>query len=387
MKFTTILVGSLSLATGISAAPSPADVDQAKASKYISELGKVYQANVLQTVKSNPKTKCTPDKLIRRKEWGSMAKKEQLSYVNAVICLSKTPARTSLDVAPGARSRYDDFIVLHHLKTPFVHGNGRFLGFHRAFVHLYETALREECGYTGGQPYWDWTKSYKDPRTASIFDGSPYSLSGNGKYVPNRAPITSYIGKGLFLDRLPGTGGGCVESGPFTADKFTINLGPFGYNATEDPSVPGDGLGYNPRCLKRDFSTYYSQFSRPTNVTHVLDAADLEEFNANMDHPVRGIHGTGHFQVGGIMYDTFASPSDPAFFAHHAQLDRIWAIWQGQNASARTNQLWGTLTAGNEPPSADVTADTPVELGVLHADYKLGEILSTIDGPHCYIYE
>jgi hypothetical protein len=27
----------------------------------------------------------------------------------------------------------------------------------RAFLHLFETALREECGYTDPSPYWDWT--------------------------------------------------------------------------------------------------------------------------------------------------------------------------------------------------------------------------------------
>lgn len=28
----------------------------------------------------------------------------------------------------------------------------------RAFLHLFETALREECGYTDPSPYWDWTR-------------------------------------------------------------------------------------------------------------------------------------------------------------------------------------------------------------------------------------
>lgn len=28
------------------------------------------------------------------------------------------------------------------------------------------------------------------------------------------------------------------------------------------------------------------------------------------------------------MTDTFASPGDPIFFLHHAQIDRVWALWQ-----------------------------------------------------------
>ena len=34
---------------------------------------------------------------------------------------------------------------------------GHFLPWHRYFGATYEKALREECGYKGAQPYWDWT--------------------------------------------------------------------------------------------------------------------------------------------------------------------------------------------------------------------------------------
>ena len=29
--------------------------------------------------------------------------------------------------------------------------------------YLYETALREGCGYTGYQPYWDWARGIDMP--------------------------------------------------------------------------------------------------------------------------------------------------------------------------------------------------------------------------------
>ncbi|KAK0733154.1 hypothetical protein B0T26DRAFT_683012 [Lasiosphaeria miniovina] len=66
-----------------------------------------------------------------------MPKKERPSYVNAVTCPANKPAQSDVSVVPGARGRYDDFVALHLLKTPFapfVHGKGRFLGFHRAAV-------------------------------------------------------------------------------------------------------------------------------------------------------------------------------------------------------------------------------------------------------------
>lgn len=30
----------------------------------------------------------------------------------------------------------------------------------RYFLWTYETALIEECGYKGAQPYWDWVSSF-----------------------------------------------------------------------------------------------------------------------------------------------------------------------------------------------------------------------------------
>lgn len=49
----------------------------------------------------------------------------------------------------GAKSRFDDFGVLHNQLTNNVHFSGSFLLFHRYFVWAYEDALRNECGYTG----------------------------------------------------------------------------------------------------------------------------------------------------------------------------------------------------------------------------------------------
>ena len=41
-------------------------------------------------------------------------------------------------------------------------------------------------------------------------------------------------------------------------------------------------------------------------------------------------HNGGHRWIGGDM-DSMSSPRDPAFWFHHAQVDRIWSIWQKNN--------------------------------------------------------
>ncbi|KAL2016187.1 hypothetical protein VTK56DRAFT_4076 [Thermocarpiscus australiensis] len=52
--------------------------------------------------------------------------------------------------------------------------------------------------------------------------------------------------------------------------------------------------------------------------------------------------------MGGLGLDAFASAGDPAFWLHHAQVDRMWAIWQNLDAKKRTSyQTMQTGTAFN----------------------------------------
>jgi len=55
-------------------------------------------------------------------------------------------------------------------KKKTVHGNPSFLPWHRYFVHVYEKALQQQCGYTGAAMYWDWTLDSGAPTRASVFD-------------------------------------------------------------------------------------------------------------------------------------------------------------------------------------------------------------------------
>lgn len=84
--------------------------------------------------------------------------------------MSKPPITPS-SLVPGAMSRYDDFVATHINQTLSIHATGNFLSWHRYFVWTWEKALREECGYQGYQPYWNWGKSAQDPINA------PYSKS------------------------------------------------------------------------------------------------------------------------------------------------------------------------------------------------------------------
>ena len=85
-----------------------------------------------------------------------MSKHERRSYIKAVKCLAKLPAKTPAAIASGAKSRYDDLVVTHIQQAFTIHGTANFLTWHRYYTWAFEQMLRNECGYKGYQPYYNW---------------------------------------------------------------------------------------------------------------------------------------------------------------------------------------------------------------------------------------
>ncbi len=87
-------------------------------------------------------------------------------------------------------------------------------------------------------------------------------MSGPGELIPNHAGIILNInGSSVDVYIPPGFGGGCVTNGPFI--DYTVNVG----HLAMSPVGPEEGLGYNPRCLKRDIGP---GLSYSVNYTAVL---------------------------------------------------------------------------------------------------------------------
>lgn len=164
-------------------------------------------------------------------------------------------------------------------------------------------------------------------------------MGSNGKSIPHSPNNISAFGLNLSL--APATGGGCVYQGPFV--NYTVDLGPVAFNP-----VDGDGgLDYNPRCLGRDLSLVWSNQTKPTDVVRTISScADLGCFDTVLE-AIDGIHAGGHFTIGSLNDDAYASAGDPVFWLHHSQIDRVWTIWQSLNPANRTSQVYGTSTAFN----------------------------------------
>lgn len=146
-------------------------------------------------------------------------------------------------------------------------------------------------------------------------------MGGNGEYVHQTGDVVIGTDNPVLL--APGSGGGCVKSGPFS--NYTVNLGPLslslvngssvGSSLTEDKS---DDFSWNPRCLKRDLSDSVNK--RHANATGVLNtlrnSTDVYEFQMNMQsYPGTGelgVHGGGHYSIGGDPgRDFYVSPGEP----------------------------------------------------------------------------
>ncbi|HEX8262408.1 MAG TPA: tyrosinase family protein [Allosphingosinicella sp.] len=80
--------------------------------------------------------------------------------------------------------------------------------------------------------------------------------------------------------------------------------------------------------------------------TSVNNAMTLLDY-FNTQSSVSGPHGTVHVTVGGNMQSTLSAAQDPIFWAHHAEVDRIWNLWLAQGGGRSSpigNATWRNTT-------------------------------------------
>ncbi|KAK0710839.1 hypothetical protein B0H67DRAFT_554906 [Lasiosphaeris hirsuta] len=317
----------------------------------IRALGKIaYDTAMARAAKAT--SGCTKDKIKIRKEWRNMTLPDRKAYQEGIQCLMQKPSR--YPNIKGAKTAWDDYGVLHYYQTPFVHDDATFLLWHRHYNWVLEQDLLKLCGYTGVFPYWEWGLD------CGSMDKSP-----------------------------PGTGGGCLKTGPFA--NFTVNIG---------PTEARDPLAYNPRCLKRDLNDdVCRKWASLRNTTDLLlSTSTVAVFQgAVQGEGVRGdngknfgtgVHSGGHYAISGDPGSDFHfSALEPGFYLHHGNIDRLHFIWQ--NLAWDTRQtISGTNTMYNMPPSPAAVLTDNMGFEPLHRNITIKQAMDTVGGtPLCYVYE
>lgn len=64
---------------------------------------------------------CTQQAMRVRRDWRVFTPKEKKAYIKSVLCLQHLPSQTPHNLAPGVRSRYDDFVATHINQTVEIH--------------------------------------------------------------------------------------------------------------------------------------------------------------------------------------------------------------------------------------------------------------------------
>jgi tyrosinase len=145
----------------------------------------------------------------------------------------------------------------------------------------------QACGYTGGQPYWDWTldtDSEKAFLSSPVFD-TARGFGGNGQYVPadqlTPAPTMFIERPKLIANR---TGGGCLVDGPFAG--LSTELG------------PRDNIQMQGRhCVTRDLA--YAYMRNTTDTDLVQTAMEFPTFGLYGNRTEYSYHAGGHWAIGG----------------------------------------------------------------------------------------
>jgi len=335
-----------------------------------------------------------------RREWRRISPDERASWINAVKCLAKLPHNPkitpivdpALSLIPPLNSNssyYDDIVYTHMDLNVLIHGTGFFFPWHRLYVQTLEDKMRSECGYDGVQPYWDWTQDTADPYHMTILSDSDYDGLGSWGDPNDDFQVCT----GGFKDMM------VAYPGPHRVRRnYTL------YIPSDFPIPPGlPALDPSPMLN----TTYTTEV-----VNSVLNSptGDYVTFQTNCEG-IAGPHPGPHLILGGEMGGRCPYglgppecvigprwyPNDPMFFLHHARIDKVWYDWQNLNPKNKKVFAGGSVSwqvdanvsvlqyPTGAPPWLDTSSVIPGD--GLWERTTVGDVLDTVGGRLCYVYE
>jgi hypothetical protein len=216
-----------------------------------------------------------------------------------------------------------------------VHGCPAFVPWHREMVNRFEQLIREVDPQLSLH-YWDWTQ---DPQNAP---------DGNGGFV-------NLFTTGTTGNAFMGSASGDASDPWRTAGFYDPTASPYRSGNEFDPNNnPFDP----PRSLTRDVQAGGAVTAMDDQ--GCVGATDFPTF----DSLINVSHGAGHGHIGGTLGNAHTSFRDPFVFLMHANLDRIFALWQLQDPDTRLDPALVYGSYSNTTGSGDVDSGGP-QWGIL----------------------
>jgi tyrosinase len=244
--------------------------------------------------------------------------------ISALSAGELTDLRTAIKQSMALKDKrsYEYFAGWHGVTLGWCqHHDALFLPWHRAYLYWLELALQSQVpGVT--LPWWDWanTATIPEPYTVAQADGEENILA--------KAPITVF--------------NAAHQSGWPTATS----------------RAPGE----------------VPQTPAPPYQQELANAMKADNY-ADFSQRIWTIHDTVHVWVGGTMGQLDWAAYDPLFFAHHANIDRVWRIWQAAHPGA--NPPADILSTSLQTDPAMIVQAT---LDVTRLGYEYAGTQSTVPG-------
>ncbi|KAI0317721.1 Di-copper centre-containing protein [Amylostereum chailletii] len=357
-------------------------------------LGVLSSLLALGLYASSAQAECTNPSV--RREWRTFNSDEKAAWISAVKCLNALPhdenlsptVAQSISDIPSVNtsgSYYDDFVYMHMDLNTRIHYTGLFLPFHRWYISVYESALKNKCGYAGVSPYWNWSTD------ATAFFESPFwsdsnSSSGIGGWGdPNK---DFAVPDGAFSDFH------LSYPSPHTLRR----------NFTMQPYI-----GLDPTLFTDPTQVVNTSFTE-SEVSYMLNnfEGDFKGFQKYFE-AFEGAHGGVHVSMGGDLGGvcpsnappgctsgaTF-SANEPLFWMHHAMVDKVWYDWQhkseknfwafeGGSVQSNANASIYSQYPNGAPPALDFNSTMPTD--GLFDQATVYDVFNTTSGILCYVYE
>ena len=300
------------------------------------------------------------------------------------------------------------------------HGNVLFPTWHRMYLKRLETALQSIPGCENVMlPYWDETDDY------SLAHGIPSCLTkdtftySNGNTIPN--PLLSFtfpvnITDNVSTDQEGGAGGLYTKNAGYTTVRYpysglvgtpddlattkrhndqwnseqavtVLNQNVVNWLNLKVVELQPDNVNKNPSIQAGIHSAYQSCLNAP-NYTVFSNTTSAQNYNDLLDPsvtplvPLEQPHNDIHLAVGGADITTVAAQDfdaspivgangdmgendtaglDPIFYFHHANVDRMFWVWQKKTGNVDTldiiPQYPGTNSVDSQGPTPGVAGN------------------------------